>query len=204
MESCLVIEMERSWSDSRDILGGRTDCPWQRIEHGRKRKSGTTLQFLAQVIGSGSIEIAGLGLERGDDKCSLDIIPDPVTYTPQDLLIPTCPTPQTLVSRPMGIVQLQPLVPRCLIPNQAGLGAFLFSYLNCFSCRHSKDTGSLCGRQGVDLSSRTTSSCHLWLILCHPCPAACPAGSQVRNSLQFLVYQELLQLPHLAPLCLHQ
>lgn len=53
------------------------------------------------LIESGSIEITGLGLERGDDKCSLDIVPNPVRHTPQDLLIATCP--QALVTCPIRI-----------------------------------------------------------------------------------------------------
>lgn len=119
------------------------------------------------------------------------------------------PSPSNaLVTSPMGIAQLQSLVPTCLIPNQLGLGAILFSYLNCFSCGHSKGAGSLCGRQGVDLTTSTFStcspgSCHLWLILFPPGPAACPAGSQVMHHLQVLVYHVLL-LPCLIPLWLHQ
>lgn len=122
------------------------------------------------------------------------------------------PAPQALVICSMGIAQVQSLVPTCLIPNHTGIGAILFSYLNCFSCSCSKDTGFLCGRQVADLSIFTTStfstcftgSCHKWLILFHPGPAAYQAGSQMMLHLQFFVYYDTLQLPCLIPLCLHQ
>ena len=140
---------------------------------------------MARVIESGSTGIASLGLERDDDKCSLDFILDPVMYTPQDLLIPTCP------QSPKGIAQLQSLVPTYHMPSQVGLGGIIFSYLNCFSCSHSKGTAPYV----VDLGSHTTStfstcstrSCHKRLTLFHPGPAAYPAVSQVMLHLQFFV-----------------
>lgn len=69
----------------------------------------TASKFLAQFMGSmalpltelGNIDIAGLDLEKGDDDCSLDVIPDPVMHTAQDFLILTCP--QVIVTISMEI-----------------------------------------------------------------------------------------------------